>query len=183
MNFLDEVKARMTQTVEHLKTELKSIRTGRANPGMLDNVHAEIYGTRMRLKEIASINAPEPRLLLIVPFDRSHAPLIGKAIIEANLGFNPVVDGNAVRVPIPQMDENLRKEMAKQCHKRCEEAKISIRNIRQEANKAVRQLKADGHLPEDQMKSSEKKIQEHTDKYCKEAEDVTAAKENEVMKI
>lgn len=183
MSILDDVKAKMAQAVEHLKSELKSIRTGRANPAMLDNVHVEVYGARMRLKEMASINAPEPRMLLVVPFDRSQASLIGKAIIEANIGFNPVVDGNAVRVPIPQMDENLRKQMAKECHKRCEEAKISIRNIRQEANKVVRQQKADGHLPEDQMKSNEKKIQELTDKYCKEAEEVTSAKEVEVMKI
>lgn len=183
MSTLDDVKQKMSHAIEHLKSELKSIRTGRANPAMLDNVHVEVYGSKMRLKEIASINAPEPRLLLVVPFDRSQAPLIGKAIIEANIGFNPVVDGNAVRVPIPQMDENLRKQMAKECHKRCEEAKIAIRNIRQDANKSIRQQKADGHLPEDLMKSNEKKIQELTDKYCKEAEEITTTKENEVMKI
>lgn len=183
MNILEDVKQKMTHAVEHLKLELKSIRTGRANPAMLDNVHVEVYGSRMKLKEIASINAPEPRLLLIVPFDRSHAPLIGKGIIESNIGFNPVVDGNAVRVPIPPMDEALRKQMAKECHKRSEEAKISIRNIRQEANKTIRQQKADGLIPEDMMKSQEKKIQDLTDKYCKEAEEIAKAKENEVMKI
>lgn len=183
MSIIDDIKQKMANAVEHLKAELKSIRTGRANPAMLDNVHVEVYGSRMRLKEIASINAPEPRQLLVVPFDRSQAPLIGKAIIEANLGFNPVVDGHQVRVPIPPMDENLRKQMAKECHKRCEETKISIRNIRQDGNKAIRKLKADGLLPEDQMKSKENEIQKLTDKYCKEAEEVTAAKESEVLKI
>lgn len=183
MSTLDDVKQKMTNAIEHLKMELKSIRTSRANPAMLDNVHVDVYGTRMRLKEIASINAPEPRQLIIVPFDRSQAPMIGKGIIEANLGFNPVVDGHQVRVPIPPMDENLRKQMAKECHKRCEEAKITIRNIRQDGNKTIRQQKADGHLPEDVMKSNEKKIQELTDKHCKEADEITAAKENEVMKI
>lgn len=183
MNHMDTVKEKMIQAIEHLKSELKSIRTGRANPTMLDTVYVEIYGSRVRLKEIASINAPEPRLLLIVPFDRSHAPLIGKAILEANLGYNPVVDGNAVRVPIPQMDEALRKQMAKECHKRCENAKIAIRNIRQEINKWLRQQKSEGNIPEDQVKSNEKKIQDLTDKYCKEAEEITTAKENEVMKI
>lgn len=183
MGTLDDVKEKMNHAIEHLKSELKSIRTGRANPVMLDNVYVEVYGSRMRLKEVASINAPEPRLLLVMPFDRSQAPLIGKAIIEANIGLNPIVDGNAVRVPIPPMDENIRKQMAKECHKRCEDAKIAIRNIRQDGNKAVRQQKADGHLTEDLMKSNEKKIQELTDKHCKEADEITAAKENEVMKI
>src|SRR5262249_5243225 len=120
---LDQTKSKMVAAIEHLKHELNSIRTGRANPGMLDHVTVEVYGSQMRIKELASITTPEPRQLLITPFDRSHASAIGKAIEKANLGFMPIVDGNAVRIKIPAMDENMRKEMVKLCFKRLEEVK------------------------------------------------------------
>ena len=183
MNLTDQTKAKMIAALEHLKTELKSIRTGRANPGMVEGVIIEIYGTPMRLKEIASITSPEPRMLLITPFDAKNASIIGKGIEKANIGINPIVDGNVVRIRIPQMDENMRKEMVKLCHKRLEEAKISIRNIRRDANEAVRKQKSSGEIAEDIMKKSEKSIQELTDKYCKEAEEASEKKEKEVASI
>lgn len=183
MNQTEQTKAKMLAALEHLKAELKSIRTGRANPGMVEGVLVEVYGSPMRLKEIASINAPESRMLLITPFDSKLASTIGKAIEKANLGLMPIVDGNMVRIKIPQMDENMRKEMVKLCHKRLEEAKISIRNIRRDGNDAVRKQKSSGEIPEDVMKKAEKNIQELTDKYCKEAEDITEKKEKEVSSI
>ena len=137
----------------------------------------------MRLKDIASINALESRMLLITPFDSKSASTIGKAIEKANLGIMPIVDGNVVRIKIPQMDENMRKEMVKLCHKRLEEAKISIRNIRRDGNEAVRKQKSAGDMAEDMMKKAEKNIQELTDKYCKEAEIITEKKEKEVSSI
>ena len=106
MGIEDQTKAKMTAAIEHLKNELKGIRTGRANPGMLDNVTVEVYGSQMRIKDIASVNAPEPRQLLITPFDTQNTAAIGKAIERANLGFMPIVDGNVVRIKIPQMDES-----------------------------------------------------------------------------
>lgn len=183
MNIIDQTKAKMTAALEHLKNELKSIRTGRANPAMLDGVTVEIYGTMMRLKELASINAPEARMLLIVPFDSKNAPLIAKGIEKANMGVTPIVDGNAVRIKIAQMDESTRKEMAKICHKKREEAKISIRNIRRDSNEAARKQKADGEMPEEVMKKLEKGIQELTDKFCKEADDLAEKKEKEVSTL
>ncbi len=183
MSILDQTKAKMAAAIEHLKTELKSIRTGRANPAMVEGVMVEVYGTPMRLKDVASINAPEARMLLITPFDAKNAATIGKAIEKANIGIIPIVDGNVVRIKIPQMDENMRKEMVKLCHKRLEEAKISIRNIRRDSNEAVRKQKAAGEVPEDIMKKSEKTIQELTDKYCKEADELTGKKEKEVSSI
>lgn len=183
MDDVDTTKSKMTAALEHLKNELKGIRTGRANPGMLDQITVEVYGSPMRLKEIASITSPEPRQLLITPFDRSHSAAIGKAIEKANLGFMPIVDGNAVRIKIPPMDESMRKEMIKICHKRREEAKVSIRNIRREANELVRKMKNDGTLAEDIMKKMEKKIQEWTDQYCKDADDISEKKEKEVATI
>lgn len=183
MDIIEQTKAKMAAALEHLKTELKSIRTGRANPAMLDGIVVEVYGTPMRLKEIASINAPEPRMLLISPFEPKNAPIIGKAIEKANIGIMPIVDGNLVRIKIPQMDENMRKEMVKICHKRLEEAKISIRNIRRDSNEIARKQKANGDIAEDMMKKFEKMIQDLTDKSCKEADDICEKKEKEVSNI
>lgn len=183
MNLQDQTKAKMAAAIEHLKTELKSIRTGRANPAMLDHVMVDIYDSQMRIKELASVTAPEPRQLLITPFDPTTKGAISKSIERANLGFMPMVDGNLVRIKIPQMDDNMRKEMIKLTHKRCEEAKISIRNIRRDSNEIARKQKADGEIAEDLMKKLEKTIQELTDKYCKEADDVVASKEKEIATI
>ena len=183
MSITDQTKAKMTAAIEHLKSELKSIRTGRANPGMLDHVTVEVYGSQMRIKEVASITAPESRQLLISPFDPSTNSAIGKAIEKANLGFMPIVDGNVVRIKIPPMDQNLRNQMVKECHKRREEAKVTIRNIRADANKTARKQKADGDITEDEVKKLEKHIQDLTDKFCKEADDVAEKKENEVTTI
>lgn len=183
MDIIDQTKAKMNAAIEHLKNELKNIRTGRANPGMLDNVFVEIYGSQMPIKKVASINSPAPRELLVTPFDSQHTGAIGKAIQNANIGLTPIVDGNMVRIKIPQMDDNVRKEMIKLCHKRCEEAKVSIRNVRRDSNEAARKQKADGGIAEDQMKKMEKTIQDLTDKFCKEADDIAGKKEKEVSTI
>lgn len=183
MDLIEQVKTKMSAAIEHLKVELKSIRTGRANPGMLDGVMVEVYGSPMRLKDIASVTAPEARMLLITPFDTSTTNAIGKGIERANLGVMPIVDGNMVRIKIAPMDDSMRKEMVKVCHKRREEAKVSIRNIRREGNDLVRKLKNDGHIAEDIVKKTEKSIQDLTDKYCKEADDLSEKKEKEIATI
>jgi len=183
MELAEHTKSKMAQVLEHLKNELKSIRTGRANPGMLDQITVDVYGSQMRLKEIASISIPEPRQLLITPFDRSHSASIGKAIEKANLGFMPIVDGNAVRINIPAMSEEIRKEMIKVCNKRREEAKISIRNFRREANDLAKKQKNEGLIAEDMMKKLEKTVQDLTDKFCAEADSITEKKEKEVATI
>lgn len=180
MSILDQTKTKMAAAIEHHKEELKGIRTGRANPMMLDHVMVEVYGTLMRIRDIASISAPEPRQLLITPFDSTNKGFISKAIEKANLGFMPIIDGNIVRIKIPQMDESVRKEMIKLCHKRGEEAKVAIRNIRRDANETARHQK---DLSEDEQKRLEKHIQELTDKFCREVDDITAKKEKEVSTI
>lgn len=177
MGILDQTKAKMNAALEHLKEELKSIRTSRANAGMLDGVLIEAYGSQMRIKEVASITSPEARQLLITPFDMNMKGAIAKGIEKANLGFMPIVDGNVVRIKIPPMDENQRKEMVKLCHRRREEAKVSIRNVRRDANEEARKL------PEDEKKRIEKQIQDLTDKSCKEADDLADKKEKEVSII
>ena len=183
MNVVDDTKAKMIATIEHLKQELKNLRTGRANPGILDQVQVELYGASMRLKEVANITAPESRMLLITPFDSKSAGAIAKGIEKANLNLQPILDGTIVRISIPPMDESVRKEMVKIGKKKVEEAKIGIREIRKKQNELVRKLKVDGDLAEDQMKKFEKSIQDYTDQYCKEADSVMTAKEKEIMTV
>lgn len=183
MNVTDQTKTKMLAAIEHLKNELKNIRTGRANASMLDGVTAEVYGSPVRLKEVASVTAPEARQLLVTPYDPQNVNAIAKGIEKANLGVMPIVDGHVVRIKIPPMDENMRKEMVKLCHKKREEAKVSIRNIRRDCNELVRKDKADGNIAEDMMKKLEKNIQELTDKFCKEADDVSHKKEVEVTTV
>jgi ribosome recycling factor len=179
MSIIEQTKSKMAAAIEHLKNELKSIRTGRANPGMLDGIVVELYGTPVRLKDIASITSPESRQLLITPFDVHNTATIGKAIEKANIGFMPIVEANLVRIRIPPMDENMRKEMVKLLYKKLEEAKVSIRNIRRESKEGVK--KSD--LAEDLIKKMEKTIQEETDKSCREADDISEKKEKEISTI
>jgi ribosome recycling factor len=183
MSILDQTKAKMLATIEHFKNDLKNIRTGRANPGMVEHVMVDVYGSPMRLKDIASITTPESRQLLITPFDPQNASVIGKSIEKANIGFMPIVDGHQIRIKIPPMTEEIRKKMAKICHEEREKTKISVRNIRRDANEVVRKQKADGEIAEDMMKKLEKSIQELTDKFCKEIDDLSEKKEKEISTI
>lgn len=180
MEVLDRAKNKMRAAIEHLKTELQSIRTGRAHSGMVDGIQLEVYGTNVRIKEVASVTSPDPKQLLISPFDPKNAPLISKAIEKANIGMNPILDGHTVRLKIPMMDTAMRQKMIKICHEKKEEAKISIRNTRRDCNE---ELKKSKDLPEDLVKKSEKAIQEATDQFCKEADTVAKQKEDEVMHI
>ncbi len=183
MSILDQTKAKMVAALEHFKNDLKNIRTGRANPGMVDQIMVEVYGSPMRLKDIASISAPEARQLLITPYDSQNVNVIGKAIERANLGFMPIVDSNVVRIKIPPMTEEIRKKMVKLCHEEREKTKVSIRNIRRDANELVRKQKTSGEIAEDMMKKLEKSIQELTDKYCEETDDISNKKEKEISTI
>lgn len=178
-----EAKEKMGLVLNHYKEDLKQIRTGKANPGILDNVFVSVYGSDMRLREIAQITTPEPRLILITPFDRSNTSAIAKAIEKANLNINPIADGNVVRLMVPPMDEAARKEMVKLVHRKKEECKVGIRNTRRDLNDKARKNKQDGLLTEDVLKRMEKEIQEETDAFCKMADELAVAKEKEVMTI
>jgi ribosome recycling factor len=183
MGIKEQTEQGMKEAISHLEMELKNIRTGRANPGILDSVTVEIYGTQMRIRDLGNITVPEPRQLLISPYDKHNTGAIGKAIDKANLGVRPIVEGDVVRINFPSMDENVRKDMIKLTHKRREEAKVSIRNVRAHSNKLVRDEKAGGKINEDVMNRSEKEIQTLTDKYCKIADDLCAHKEKEISTI
>jgi ribosome recycling factor len=183
MNIIDETKKKMQDALNHLTEELKNVRTGRANPAMLDNVQVEVYGTQMRIKDLAVVSVPEPRQILITPFDKQTAGPIGKGIEKANLNVNPIIDGAQVRIVIPPMDDQQRKKMAQYCSQKKEAAKVSIRTIRRDSNDLVKRQKGEGLIPEDLEKRFEKEIQDLTDKFCKEVDEKTAAKEKEVLTI
>lgn len=179
----NQVKAAMQTALDHLKSELKTLRTGRANSSILDKIHVEIYGSYMSLKAVANITVPEARQIVVTPFDHTTVNAIAKAIEAANLGVNPMVDGKVIRINIPPMDESIRKQMAKQCKEHGEKTKVSLREVRRRFNDQIRKEKADGVLPEDQMKKAEKQIQELTDKFCKDVDVVCAEKEKEIMTV
>lgn len=183
MGIKEQTETRMIAAIEHLKTELQSIRTGRANPLMVSNVKVNIYGTEMRLHDVAGITAPEARQLLITPYDHSSTQPIAKALQEGNLGFMPQIDGHLIRINIPPMDDSLRKKMIKTCHEYAEQTLVVIRGERQTANKTIRKEKDDKKIPEDTANKLEKEVQTLTDKYCKQAKELAEAKEHEVSKI
>ncbi len=179
----NQVKAAMQAALDHLKGDLKTLRTGRANAGILDKVQVEVYGALTPIKAVGNINVPEPRLIVVTPFDPGTLNAIAKGIEAANLGVHPIVDGRVVRIPIPPPDESLRKQIAKQCRELGEKSKIVMREVRRKFNELVRKQKADGIIPEDQVKKFEKQIQELTDRFCKEIDAVCAEREKEIMTI
>ncbi len=183
MSVTDQTKAKMVATVDHFKQELKNLRSNRANPGMLEGVTVEVYGSHMRIKELANITTPESRQLLVSPFDPQTTAAIAKGIERANLNLQPVVEGQAIRINVPPMDESMRKEIVKQAKKKAEDGKIVIREIRRKGNEQVKKQKADGEITEDIMKKSEKIIQELTDQYCKEIDTLFTSKEKEILTV
>jgi ribosome recycling factor len=178
-----ETKSKMTEAVEHLKKELNQIRSGRANPSMLDSVQVEVYGSQMRLKELATITAPESRQILITPFDPQTTGPISKGIEKANLNLQPMLEGHLIRINIAPMDEAMRKDIVKQTKKKAEDAKVAVREVRRKSNDLLKKGKGNSEITEDQMKKAEKKIQELTDKFCKEVDELFTLKEKEIMTV
>ncbi len=183
MNNEEEVKKVMKASIDHFKEDLKNIRTSRANPSLVENLQIEVYGTKMRLRDLANITVPESRQLLITPYDPNNVNLIAKGIEAANLNIQPTVDGNVVRIIIPPMDEQIRKEMSKKCKEKAENAKIKIREIRRKYNEIIKKQKQTKEIAEDVMKREEKMIQELTDRYCKDIDCLCQAKEKEVLEV
>lgn len=179
----NEVKTAMQSAVEHLKGDLKGLRTNRANAAILDTVAVEVYGAKMKLKELANITVPEPRQLVVAPFDRNNLNPISKAIESANLNLQPRVDGHVIRITFPPMDESLRKEIAKQCKKFGEAAKVAVRDIRGRFMKEAKKKKEDKTITEDEQKREEKQVQEATDSFCKEIDALVVKKEKEILEI
>ena len=183
MAALNQTKAGMDQAVEHFRKEMSNLRSGRANPGILDAVRVEIYGSEMKIKDLATITMPEARMILISPYDGQTAGAIAKGIEKANLNLQPILEGKSVRISIPPLNEELRKDICKQAKKKAEETKVAIREHRRKGNDLLKQKKTAGDISEDDVKGTEKKIQELTDKYCKEIDTLLATKEKEIMTV
>ncbi|MDR1616426.1 MAG: ribosome recycling factor [Syntrophomonadaceae bacterium] len=173
----------MQKTLEHLSKDLSSLRAGRANPSMLDRVMVNYYGQPTPINQLANVNVPEARLLVIQPWDKTTMPEIEKAILKSDLGITPSNDGNVIRLAIPQLTEERRKDIVKAVKKRGEEAKVAVRNIRREQNDHVKGLEKDKKIPEDEAKKTTDEIQKLTDKYIKDIDVILAAKEKDVMEV
>ena len=174
---------KMTKTINNLDGELATIRAGRANPHVLDKLAVDYYGTPTPLKALANISVPEPRTLLISPFDPKSIPDIEKGINAANIGINPVNDGKAIRLQIPQVTEERRKELTKIVKKMGEETKVAVRNLRREANDKVKKMEKAGDFTEDDAKSTLDDIQKDIDKAVKSIDEIVAAKEKEILEV
>ena len=174
---------KMKSAVAHLERELAAVRAGRANPAVLDKVTVEYYGTPTPITQMAAIQVPDPRTLVISPWDASTLKNIEKAILASDIGLTPQNDGKVIRLAFPQPTEERRKELTKQVAKLCEEAKVAIRNVRREANDKTKAMKKDGDMTEDEVKASDKLVQDLTDKFIKEVDTISAEKDKEIMAI
>jgi len=183
MPAVQEAKKLMNEAIEHFKKELKNLRTSKANPGMLDTVNVEVYGSDMTIKSLATVTVSEGRQLIVTPFDPQVTGAIAKGIEKANLGVLPISEGNLIRVPVPPMTEDLRKEVVKMGKAKAEAAKVSIRDARRKANDMAKKMKSDGDLTEDSLKKSEKQVQELTDKFCKDIDTLFAEKEADILSV
>lgn len=176
---LTDTQTRMKKAVDHTLHEFSSLHTGKATPTMVEGVMVEAYGSTMRLKECAAISTPDARLIQIQPWDAGLVKAIAKSIIDANLGFNPIVDGKLVRVPLPEMSRERRQEFVKTAHRLAEEGRVHVRNVRRDAIESVKKAK----LPEDEAKRLEKDIQTTTDKAIADINAHLAAKEKDLLTV
>ena len=176
-----DIERRMKGAVESLKGDLAGLRTGRANTSLLDPVVCEVYGAMMPLAQVATVSAPEPRMLSVQVWDKSNVIAVEKGIAHANLGLNPMIDGQTIRLPIPDLTEERRKELAKLAGQYAEKAKIAIRNVRRDANEALKTDEKKKEISEDERKRHEDEVQKLTDKYVAETDEAAAKKEQEIL--
>jgi ribosome recycling factor len=180
-DLLLETEERMQAVIDVAKKELAAVRTGRANPALLNKVVVDYYGTPTPLNQLATITAPDARLLVVQPWDKNSIKDVEKALLKSELGLTPNVDGNTIRLPIPQLTEERRKELVKMIRKDMEEKRIAIRNIRRDSNEQLKAAEKNGELPEDDSRRAQDEVQKLTDKYIAEVDRLLAAKEEEIM--
>lgn len=182
-DLISKADEKMKKSISVLRSDLATMKAGRANPTMLDRIEVEYYGSMMPINQVANVSAPEPRILLIQPWEKSTLKTIEKAILKSDLGINPSNDGSAIRLIVPELTEETRRNLVKTVKKTGEETKVAIRAIRRDANDKVKALKKDGELSEDEVKKAEEDIQKKTDLYIKEVDKVLEAKEKEIMSV
>jgi ribosome recycling factor len=177
---IKDARAAMDKDIAHVKHEFGTVRSGKASPNMLESVRVEVYGQQMQLNQIATINAPEPRLLIVTPFDKSQIKIVEKAIREAELGLEPSAQSGFIRVPLPMMNEQRRKELVKVVHKYAEEGRVAVRHARTHARETLKKLQG---VSEDDVKHAEKDLQKVHDDYIHKIDELIKAKEAEIMEV
>jgi ribosome recycling factor len=182
-DLISKADEKMKKSISVLRSELATMKAGRANPTMLDRIEVEYYGSMLPINQVANVSAPEPRIILIQPWEKSTLKVIEKAILKSDLGINPSNDGSVIRLVVPELTEETRKNLVKAVKKIGEETKVAIRAIRRDANDKVKALKKDGEISEDEVKKAEEDIQKKTDSYIKEVDKVLEAKEKEIMSV
>ncbi|HLT24701.1 MAG TPA: ribosome recycling factor [Ignavibacteria bacterium] len=182
-DIIKEANDRMGKAVDHVKSEMMKIRTGKASVSMLDSVKVDYYGTPTPISQVANISTPDFHTITVQPWDKTVIPVIEKAIMASDMGLNPANDGNLIRIPIPALNEERRKEMVKMVKKTAEEGKIAVRNIRRDDMEKLKKTEKEDHISEDERKHGETELQKLTDNHTKEIDRLTDAKEKEVMEV
>ncbi len=180
---MQDAEDRMKKALDALRREYGTLRAGRANPSLLDKVSVDYYGVPTPVNQLANISAPEPRLLVIQPWDKSSLPTVEKAILKSDLGLTPSSDGQVIRIAIPQLTKERRSELVKVVKKKAEETKVAIRNIRRDANDHIKLMEKEHEVSEDDAKRAQEDIQKSTDKFIKEVDHVLEVKEQEIMEV
>ncbi|HDP69411.1 MAG TPA: ribosome recycling factor [Actinobacteria bacterium] len=181
--FLKNIEDKMKKTIQATRSEFATVRTGRASVSLLDKITVDYYGTETPLNQLATISIPESRMLSVQPWDKSIIADVEKGIMKSNLGLNPSNDGNLIRIPIPPLTEERRKELVKVVKGMAEENRVSVRNIRRDANEHLKTMEKDGELSEDDLKRAQGEIQKITDKYIAEVDEMLKHKEEEIMEV
>ena len=182
-NIIKNSEEKMNKTVAKLHSDLSTMKAGRANPTMLDRIQVEYYGSMCALSQVANVSAPEPRVLMITPWEKPVLKDIERALLKSDLGINPSNDGSVIRIIIPELTEETRKNLVKNVKKTGEDAKVAIRSIRRDANDKIKALKKDSDISEDEIKKAEDDVQKKTDVFIKDIEKIIEAKEKEIMSI
>lgn len=180
---LDDLERRMRGAVTVLKKEFGGLRTGRANVGLLDPISVNAYGSSMPLNQLATVTVPEPRMISVQVWDKSQVQAVDKAIRESDLGLNPVMEGQVLRLPIPELNEERRQEIAKVAAKYAEQSKVAVRNVRRDGMEQLKRHEKEGEMGKDEHHSNAAKVQELTDKIIKEIDEALGAKEDEIMQV
>ncbi len=180
---LDDTEERMMNAVEAMQRDFAGIRTGKASPALVEGIQVEYYGSKVRLRDIAGITAPEPRLLVIQPWDQNAVRSIEKAIQASDLGISPVSDGRVIRLPIPELSEERRRDLVKLVRQRAEQGRVEVRNARREANDAAKKAEKNGEITEDDLAKMLKDIQKLTDQYIEEIDNTLKTKEDELLQV
>ncbi len=183
MPSITSAREHMERSLDAMRREFSSVRTGKASPALLDTVRVDAYGSKMPLNQVATVSAPEPRMLLVQPWDKTLLPVVEKAIMTAELGLNPSNDGSVVRVPIPTLTEERRKEMVRLLHKLAEEGRVAVRHARQEANKDIKARQNEHEISEDDARREMDEVQKLTDEHIARIDDLLKSKEEEVMEV